>query len=195
MNATIVYAHPNPLSFNHALLERTTAQLQAAGATTHVRDLYALGFDPLLKPADFQAFQQGAVPADIQAEQDYIRAADWLVFIYPTWWWDRPAILKGYIDRVFSYGFAFGVGPDSAVLPLLTGKKALVLNTFGGPTQTQEQVGNTGNLAAKSMTLGTLALCGIDTVYHPLNGLAGSTPESRAGMLSDVQHLVARTVS
>lgn len=194
MNATLVYAHPNPRSFNHALLEQTVGQLQAAGATTHVRDLYALGFDPLLKPTDFEAFQQGAVPDDIRAEQDYIRAADWLVFIYPTWWWDRPAILKGYIDRVFSYGFAFGVGPDLAVLPLLTGKKSLVLNTFGGPTEVQELAGNAGNLAAKSMTLGTLALCGIDTVYHALNGIAASTPESRAGLLHDVEQLVARTV-
>jgi NAD(P)H dehydrogenase (quinone) len=195
MHATIIYAHPNPLSFNHAILERVVQQFHAAGATTQVRDLYALGFDPLLKPSDFVAFQQGHVPDDVRVEQEHIRRADWLVFIYPTWWWDRPAVLKGYIDRVFSHGFAYGVGADLAVLPLLTNKQAWVFNTFGGSAATQEAVGNTDNLAAKAMTLGTLQLCGVETRYHALAGLFGSSSESRAGQLAEVDQLVAASLA
>lgn len=195
MNATIIYAHPNPASFNHAILERVTAELATMGVKSQLRDLYQLGFDPLLKPADFEAFKEGTVPADIRTEQEYIQQADWLVFIYPTWWWDRPAILKGYIDRVFSNGFAFKVDADLSVLPLLSDKRAFVFNTFGGSDELQRVVGNVDNLVAKSMTLGTLALCGIETIYHPIPGLFSSTPASRATMLDEIGQLMTDTLS
>lgn len=195
MNATIIYAHPNPASFNHAILERVTAELAALGVTSQIRDLYQLDFDPLLKPADFEAFKVGTVPADIRAEQEYIQQADWLVFIYPTWWWDRPAILKGYIDRVFSHGFAYGVGADLSVLPLLSDKRAFVFNTFGGSDELQRTAGNVDNLVAKSMTVGTLALCGIETIYHPISGLFSSAPASRAILLDEIGQLIIGTLS
>ncbi len=76
MNHLIVYSHPNPKSFCHAILETAVKALQSKGHEVVVRDLYALGFDPVLKGSDFVGFQSGNIPADIKAEQEKISGAE-----------------------------------------------------------------------------------------------------------------------
>ena len=101
MNYLVVYAHPNPKSFCHAIKEEVVACIKKKGENCEVRDLYQMGFNPVLGSSDFVQFLQKKTPEDIQKEQDLIRQADILVFVYPVWWFSMPAILKGYIDRVF----------------------------------------------------------------------------------------------
>ncbi len=75
MNHLIVYSHPNPKSFCHAILETAVMTLQSKGHEVVIRDLYALGFDPVLKGNDFIEFQSGNIPSDIRAEQEKISGA------------------------------------------------------------------------------------------------------------------------
>jgi NAD(P)H dehydrogenase (quinone) len=98
-----------------------------------VRDLYEVGFDPVLRGTDFEAYQSGKLPWDIKVEQDEISWADFITFVYPIWWTGIPAVLKGYFDRVFSYGFAYAIDENGELQRLLSGKRVAVFNTHGQP--------------------------------------------------------------
>ncbi len=131
MHILVVYAHPSPKSFNRSLLEVVVDEAQAKGHECVVHDLYAQAFQSALTDADFESFNRGKIPDDIKAEQMAVKRADVVVFMHPVWWFGLPAIFKGWIDRVFSYGFAYG-HDSRGVRPLLAGKKAIIVNTAGG---------------------------------------------------------------
>jgi len=139
MNILYIYAHPNTNTFTSQILETSIEEARLAGHNTEVRDLYRLGFNPVLQPADFAGSRSGNLPQDIQQEQELIKTADMLIFIYPVWWGGMPAILKGYIDRIFLSGFAY-IHNDLIHQGLLSGKKAMVLCTQGSPLE--EYAGN-----------------------------------------------------
>ncbi|GAA2178854.1 NAD(P)H-dependent oxidoreductase [Brooklawnia cerclae] len=125
----IVYAHPSADSFTHALLEAFVAGLDDAGHRHTVSDLYAMGFDPVLG-ADEYVRESGyraetPVPDDVAAEQAKLDAADVWAFVYPVWWTDCPAILKGWFDRVWTVGWAYKPGT------LRRARSALVLCAAG----------------------------------------------------------------
>lgn len=123
MNVLLVYCHPEPGSFTHALLEIAKAAITAEGCTYEVSDLYGEGFNPVAGRHDFEtcadpdyfhyqteqahAAAHDAYSPEVQREQDRVRRADMLVFLYPLWWGGPPAMLKGWFDRVLSYGFAY----------------------------------------------------------------------------------------
>src|SRR6218665_2651739 len=100
MKFLLVYAHPSDQSFNHALFRATREVLETAGHEVRIHDLYAMGFDPVLSAADMAAQKAGAPLEDVAALQEDVRWADRLFFTYPIWWYGRPAMLQGYIDRV-----------------------------------------------------------------------------------------------
>jgi NAD(P)H dehydrogenase (quinone) len=130
MKHLVVYAHPHPESFNHAIMETIVQTLENKGHEVVVRDLYALDFQPVLKPEDTDAMKSGHIPEDIKTEQEFITQSDVITFIYPIWWAGLPAIIKGYVDRVFSYGYAYAYG-EEGIIQLLKGKKGLIINTHG----------------------------------------------------------------
>ena len=148
MHVLIVYAHPEPTSFNGALKDRAVAALAGAGHTVTVSDLYAERFDPVAgrhdcttvaDPARFHyqseqehAARHGGVAADLAREQARVAAADALLLQFPLWWGGVPAILKGWIDRVLAYGFGY-VDGRRFERGLLVGRRAMVSVTTGGP--------------------------------------------------------------
>ena len=166
MKVLFVYAHPNQESFNHAMLESFVYGLESAGHEVKVKDLYAEQFDPVLKAEDLEMLQAGDIPQRIQKEQDVLLWADSLIFLYPLWWFDRPAILKGWFDVVFTNQVAFGFN-NQGVQGLLKHKKALVVITAGG---SEEYFKNTDAmpLIHRPVTDGTLGFCGIDDVQHKI---------------------------
>lgn len=93
MNHLVIYAHPNPASFNHAILEAYTRELAAAGHEVRIRDLYATGFNPVILQSDYDMINRGT-PEDIRQEQDHIRWAGVMTFIFPVFWAGMPAMLK-----------------------------------------------------------------------------------------------------
>jgi NAD(P)H dehydrogenase (quinone) len=190
MKHLIVYAHPNPESFNHAILATVSNTLKNNGHEVVVRDLYALDFHPVLKPEDTAAMKAGQTPADIKMEQEYIAQADAITFIYPIWWTGLPAILKGYVDRVFSYGFAYVYGAEG-IDKLLKGKKGLIINTHGTPKEIYDQFGMTAGLKITSTT-GIFDFTGIESVGHLL---FGSVPHAGEAALKDILKQVEETVT
>jgi NAD(P)H dehydrogenase (quinone) len=131
MRILAVFAHPSAKCFNRSVLDTLLDVAKAKAHETSVLDLYAEKFDPVLSEKDFEMFNRGKTPPDIQAMQQQVADANVVAFIHPLWWFGMPAILKGWIDRVFSYGFAYG-HDSHGVKPLLAGKKAIVINTAGG---------------------------------------------------------------
>ncbi|MGG2094753.1 NAD(P)H-dependent oxidoreductase [Bacillus sp. S13(2024)] len=191
MKHLLVYAHPNPQSFNYAILETLQGQLQEKGHEVRVRDLYAINFNPILAANDFISFSQGNTPADIQAEQEHITWADVITFIYPVWWTGLPAILKGYVDRVFSHGFAYAYGANG-IEKLLTGKKSLLLSTMGN---SQENYDASGMFEAmkKTTDAGIFDFTGIETVEHAFYTSVPSVDDAtRKQYLEEVKELVNR---
>ncbi|MBT2372156.1 NAD(P)H-dependent oxidoreductase [Pseudomonas fluorescens] len=107
MHAIIVVAHHDPRSLTHGLAGQVAAGLATKGHTFEIADLAAEGFDPRYTAADHAVYRgQATPPADVRAEQARIDRADALVVVYPVYWWSMPGLLKGWIDRVFSNGWA-----------------------------------------------------------------------------------------
>ena len=104
----MVFAHPRRTSFTVALLDHFVSGLLEAGPNPEIVDLYREGFNPCFGEEDFAQFKEGGVmPADVLREQARVEAADALGFVFPVWCWSFPAILKGWIDRVWSQGWAY----------------------------------------------------------------------------------------
>lgn len=131
MQILAVFAHPSPKSFNRSVLATLSEVASAKGHECAIIDLYAENFNPVLSDQDFDAFNRGQVPDELALHQQHIKNADIVFFIHPLWWFGMPAIFKGWIDRVFSYGFAYS-HDSRGVKPLLAGKKGVILNTAGG---------------------------------------------------------------
>ncbi|MBP1167472.1 NAD(P)H dehydrogenase (quinone) [Chryseobacterium sp. PvR013] len=164
MRHLIIYAHPNNNSLNHNLLNTVIETLQSCNQEVIVRDLYAIGFDPVLSLADMQEQRLGKVSDDIKIEQEHISWAEQITFIYPIWWTGLPAIMKGYIDRVFSYGFAYRY--DQGIQKgLLKGKKTVIINTHG---KSHEEYEKTGMDKALTLTSdhGIFMYSGLEIIRH-----------------------------
>lgn len=155
MNVLIVYAHPEPKSLNGSLKSFAVKHLEQAGHTVQVSDLYAMQWKASLDEQDNtawqpgkrfdvsgsskQAFTHGTQRDDIAVEQDKLRWADAVIFQFPLWWYSMPAILKGWIDRVYAYGFAYGLGEYTDTHwgnrfgeGVMAGKRAMIVLTVGG---------------------------------------------------------------
>lgn len=133
MHALVVTAHPDPASFTRAVTDRLVAGLATApGQTVEMADLAAEGFDPRFTLADLAQFRrQAATEPAILAEQRRLDRADLLVLAYPVYWWSMPALMKGWIDRVFIQGWAFDERPDGRILKQL-GRLRVQLVGIGG---------------------------------------------------------------
>lgn len=175
MNVLVVYAHPNEGSFNEAILKTAVSALESKGHEVVVRDLYKLGFNPVLSTEDLGALREGRVPSDIAAEQEFITKADLITFIYPIWWTGLPAIIKGYVDRAFSYGFAYQYNEAGGIDKLLSGKKGVIINTHGSPGEYYDSIGMTNSLKQTSGT-GIYEFVGIEVaeqlIFGGVNGYA-----------------------
>ena len=131
----------------------------------------------------------GKTPDDIKTEQEFIAEADVITFIYPIWWTGLPAILKGYVDRVFAFGFAYSAGPEG-VIKLLEGKKGFIINTHGTPNEVYDEIGMTAGLKVTS-DIGIWDFTGIEPMGHLLFGSIGYLDEEAyKGMLKKVEDTI-----
>ncbi|PKH12698.1 NAD(P)H-dependent oxidoreductase [Pseudomonas fluorescens] len=128
MHALIVVAHHDPQSLTRSVAEQVGAGLSASGHSFEIADLAAEDFDPRYTAADHRVHRSGATPpTDVLAEQARIDRADALVVVFPIYWWSVPALLKGWIDRVFVNGWAIDYGPDLPVTKKLRHLKVHLL--------------------------------------------------------------------
>lgn len=151
MNVFIVYCHPSSNSFTYCVKESFIKGLKEAGHSYEISDLYADGFNPVMSEREYlrEAFYDlnGPVPEDVLREQEKINAADILVFIYPDFWTASPAMLEGWFQRVWTFGYAYGDSPSMKVL-----EKALLLITMGGSLD--DEIRRTQLEAMKSVMVG-----------------------------------------
>jgi NAD(P)H dehydrogenase (quinone) len=185
MNWYILLAHPNPGSFNHAVCHAFVEGLDQAGVSYEVNDLYATGFKPIMAGDDFNQFEdEGVLPADVLAEQAKVQGADCLALIYPVWWNEAPAILKGWFDRILSKGWAYDITENGEFRPLLKLKKVLILNTADNPLQLLEDIGL--NAAARlTKADGTFTFCGAAEIDHRILGEVSSDEDGRKRFLTE----------
>jgi NAD(P)H dehydrogenase (quinone) len=132
MKHLVIAAHPRPNSLTMSLAHTYVAELAALGHQHTLYDLYSMGFDPVLTSTEIAQPQSlSRSPEVLQAQQD-IQAADVVTVVYPLWWLSMPAILKGYIDRVFARGFAYE-SRQGVVHGLLSGRKCIIVTLSGAP--------------------------------------------------------------
>lgn len=131
----IIVAHPNPESFNMAVARLYQQRVEALGAATILRDLYRIGFDPALKRGEIPHPEGFAAGDDIAAERALIGDADVFAFVYPLWFNAPPAMLLGYIQRVFGMGFGYGLQPGGQNARLLVGRSMISFSSSGAPAE------------------------------------------------------------
>jgi NAD(P)H dehydrogenase (quinone) len=136
MKTLIIHTHPNPQSYNGSLFRAVRQTLQTSGHELQVLDLYAEQFDPVLSLPERTAYMRepGWVEARVQNHVDALRWAEHLVFVHPTWWYGPPAMLKGWLERVWLPGVAFTTATQKGetIAPGLQHIKRLTVITTGG---------------------------------------------------------------
>ena len=150
-----------------------------------MEDLYAQGFDPLLTAEEQAGAFNGVFPEDVRRAQARVAEADLLVLVHPLWWSSVPAILKGWIDRVLAYGFAYDFG--DGMRGLLKGKRVALFTSTGA---SEELLRQGGTLDALRVTLdeGVFGSCGVEVVLHRyLFGPCCASDEERRAMLETVR--------
>ncbi|MFC9000288.1 NAD(P)H-dependent oxidoreductase [Streptomyces rochei] len=140
MHALLVAANPDTRSLTHHVLGRLEAALQPV--SVEIADLAEERFDPRFTPADRRAYHDGGnYPADVMAEHRRLERATDLVLVFPVYWWSMPALLKGWIDRVFVNGWAFEHSPASGLQPKLQGLTTHLLPIAGADSGVYERHG------------------------------------------------------
>ncbi|MCX7718959.1 MAG: NAD(P)H-dependent oxidoreductase [Candidatus Sumerlaeaceae bacterium] len=201
-NILIVYAHEEPRSFNGALKDTAVQVLSQAGHAVTVSDLYTMNFNPTGGSHDFTqraypdffkygkeqmaASERGTFVEEVAAEQRKLFACDLLIFQFPLWWFGLPAILKGWVDRVFAAGLTYGNGRFYSN-GLLRGRRALACLTTGGPESMYSRNGINGDMEQILFPInhGIFYFVGFE-VLRPFVAYAVShmTPEQRAACLA-----------
>ena len=149
MNVLIIYAHPNHESFNYAILRQVQNAVSKSHSVTTL-DLYEQGFDPILRFDEQHKRSDLAKNPETEKYRDLISKADHIIFIFPIWWSGMPAILKGFIDRVFVADFAYSykkVGLEGH----LQGKSAWIITTHNTPSFAMPFVQDYGKVLKKQI--------------------------------------------
>jgi NAD(P)H dehydrogenase (quinone) len=204
VNVLIVYAHPEPKSFNGAMRDVAVETLRDQGHYVEVSDLYAMSFLAVVGRDDFhgeradpaflsipkeqtKAYQDGTLAPDIVLEQEKLKHADLLILQFPIWWFGMPAILKGWADRVLARGFAYMPGRKYDT-GLFRGKLAMVSATTGTSADTYAPDGIDGDILAVLWPVhnGLLRYCGFDVLAPFIAFMPGKiSAEARSTYLDD----------
>ena len=190
MLALVIVASPNPSSFCHAMASVAIEALAESGYEVAFHDLYLEKFGPVQPTGE----QSNTSSTDQLVEQHCgeLAAADRILVFHPNWWGQLPAILKGWVDRVFrlntAYGYPVGVGPEGVPVGLLQARVALVFNTSNTPPAREAELfGDPLETLWKNCIFG---LCGVSRVVRRMYSPASaSTPEQRAEWLAEVKSL------
>lgn len=188
MQISLILAHPNKKSFNHAIAQTVLGQLKDNGHKVFFHDLYEEAFDPLLVREEI--FTDASLPQEIARHCEEITEAEGIVIVHPNWWGQPPAILKGWIDRIIRPGIAYefleedtGEGVPKG---LLTAKAAVVFNTSNTETERERKV--FGDPLETIWRNCIFSLCGITNFHRrTFQTMVTSTELQRKKWLDDVR--------
>jgi NAD(P)H dehydrogenase (quinone) len=165
MKHAIIVGHPDPASFTRAMADRYATCLSARGHKTFVRDLYQLDFDPRLKLSEMPSRPDWTPAPDVEAERQLLKDANTFAFIYPLWFNSPPAIIKGYIDRVFGAGFGYTQLRAGGRDPLLANRHLIHITASGSSSAWLDEQGAAGS--SRTLFQDTFArVCGMRIRPH-----------------------------
>jgi len=170
MHALIVVAHPDPRSLTHSIATQVAEGVIEGnpGDSFEIADLTQQGFDPRFTSADLAVHRkQASAPLDVLAEQARIDGADTLVLVFPVYWWSMPALLKGWIDRVFANGWAFDFSLDAKLVKNLRHLKVHLVGVGGADGGTYARHGY-GDAMTTQIDHGIFNYCGAQVVTSEL---------------------------
>lgn len=205
--ALIVHAHPEPRSFCTAQMGTAAQALRDAGYQVDIIDLYADAWAPVLAREEFEpldgplkpqaeqmrAVREGTLDAAVKDQLDRLLAADLLVLSFPMWWFSMPAVLKGWVDRVFVMGALFGGDHGFFGEAALAGKRAMLLFTTGGSREAFQPGGAFGAMETFLFHIhrGMLEFVGYQVLDPVITyGPAHISDEARAAALVAVRESV-----
>jgi NAD(P)H dehydrogenase (quinone) len=192
MKHAVVFAHPNPASLTAAMAGAYAEAARELGHEVVLRDLYAMGFDPCLRAGEIPGPHGVSAGKDVVAERARLADVNVFAFVYPLWFNAPPAILKGYVDRVFGMGFGYGPAAAGGNEPLLEVRRLISISLSGAPDR---WVRETGALQALTtlFDLHLAQMCGLTLVDHLHFGdiTPGVTEDAAADLLAQVRAAVA----
>jgi putative NADPH-quinone reductase len=187
MKVLVIIGHQRQGSFCHAIAETAVDGLKAAGHEVIYHDLYAEGFDPIL-PND-EIPKGSAKAASVQQHADELMAADGVVIVHPNWWAMPPAILKGWVDRVFGQGIVYDFGEGGRIIGHLKGKTFVVFTTSNTPRDMELEL--YGDPLQNLWETCICGFCGVEDFYRRnYESIVMSTPEQRREWLEHVKQTI-----
>jgi putative NADPH-quinone reductase len=188
MNVFVLIGHQNQGSFCHAIAATAVEALKAAGHTVVYHDLYAEKFDPILPHEEIP--KDAALDPVVARHCREVTAADGFLIVHPNWWAMPPAMLKGWLDRVFRQGVAYRFGPEG-VIPMLAGKRAVVFTTSNTPRE--EELRLFGDPLENLWKACVFGMCGVeDFTRRNFESIIMSTPGDRRRWLEEVRSIVGK---
>lgn len=194
MRISVILAHPDPRSFNHAIARTAVETIEANGHQVFFHDLYQEGFDPLLSGAEIP--KDAYLPVLIERHCVEIAVADGIVIVHPNWWGQPPAILKGWVARVIRPGIAYefleGDSGEGVPNGLLKAEAAIVFNTSNTERKRENEVfGDPLETIWKNCIFG---LCGVANFHrHTFSIVVTSTEEQRKQWLASVRQDIRKS--
>jgi NAD(P)H dehydrogenase (quinone) len=193
MKIYIVFAHPSHDSFTYGVLEKFTGGLTDAGHTFDICDLYEMDFQTDMDLDQYKRetgpYPDAPVPNDVRIEQERIDEADAVVFIYPVWWSDCPAKLKGWFDRVLSFGYAYYYEDGVHLNSKINIKKTLVLCTAGTSVADLEKNGIARSMKTIMIDDRIAVFGSTDNHMEILGGMTPGSDEIKKRNLEKAYHL------
>lgn len=185
MSVLVIIGHQHQESFNHAIAATVVDELKSLGHEVVFHDLYAEGFDPILPHQEIRA--DAELEPVLRQHCDEVVAAEGFVIVHPNWWGMPPAVLKGWIDRVFRQGTVYSF-TAAGVTSKLAGKRAVVLTTSNTPRDDElRQYGDPLENLWKNCIFGLLGIT--DFARRNFESIVMSTPEQRAAWLDEARQL------
>lgn len=195
MRIQVVHCHPLVSSYNHALYQTIVQTLRANGHDVVATDLYREGFQPAMTERERETYMQEAYDhSAVAGHAETLKSLDGLILCFPHWWFSMPAMLKGWVDRVWGPSIAFDYDPgDKHLVPALGNIKLFgVVTSYGSPWWVVTLFA--GNAGRKVLMRGMKPLCakGVRSFYLAHYDMDHSTPRSRRAFLDKVRARVAR---
>jgi putative NADPH-quinone reductase len=194
MKVLVVIGHQNTGkdSFCHAIAQTAIEECKTAGHEVVYHDLYDEEFDPVMPHNE--VLRGGDVDPAILKACDEVLACDAYIVVHPNWWAQPPAMLKGWVDRVFRQGVVYEFGDKGAIIGHLAGRKAIVFTTSNTPRDVELEV--YGDPLENLWRTCIFGFCGLTDFYRRnFESIVMSTPEQRAQWLADVREIVKTHLS
>lgn len=192
MNVLILLSHPSSQSFTSTLAKHAAAQAEACGHKVRLIDLYATGFDPVMREAEWQGYGEPTEDPILLAQIEALKWAEALILVTPIWWSGPNAMMKGWMDRVWRPGVSFVAREDGSLRPGLSNIRALhVITTLGMPRLLWWLAGQAG----RRMFLRGLRPClnpRARSHWHALYKMDATTPAQRQAFMDRIARAMRR---